>query len=82
MKKSICLLLALTLCLGIFAGCGNKNQEPETPKAEDDGIMKILLIGHSTGVDSAYMLPAVAKNEGVEKLVAFMKEFAFNNPKA
>lgn len=72
MKKSICLLLALALCLGIFAGCGNKKQEPETPKVEDDGIMKILLIGHSTGMDSAYMLPAIAKNEGVEKLVVGM----------
>ena len=71
MKRYACLLLALTLCLGIFAGCGN-NEQNETPKVEDDGIMKILLIGHSTGMDSAYMLPAIAKNEGVEKLVVGM----------
>lgn len=73
MKKLISLLLALALCAGIFSSCGTTTQnETEPPKVEDDGIMKILLIGHSTGMDSAYMLPAIAKNEGVEKLVVGM----------
>lgn len=77
MKKCMSLLLALTLCFVLFAGCTSNqenttNTQTEPPKVEDDGIMKILLIGHSTGMDSAYMLPAVAKNEGVEKLVVGM----------
>lgn len=71
MKRVITALLAFTLILGVFAGCGTKEAKT-SQKVEDDGIMKILLIGHSTGMDSAYMLPAVAKNEGVEKLVIGM----------
>lgn len=71
MKRVIIVLLIFTLVLGLFVGCGSK--ETDTPKnVEDDGVMKILMIGHSTGMDSAYMLPAVAKNEGVEKLVVGM----------
>lgn len=71
MKRLITAILAFTLILGLFAGCANKELDaPET--VEDDGIMKILLIGHSTGMDSAYMLPAIAKNEGMEKLVVGM----------
>ena len=71
MKKVITILLAFSLVFGIFAGCGNK-KETQKKKVKDDGIMKILMIGHSTGMDSAYMLPAIAKNEGVEKLVVGM----------
>lgn len=71
MKRIISLILCFILALSMLAGCG-KPAEEETPKVEDDGIMKILLIGHSTGMDSAYMLPAVAKNEGVENLVVGM----------
>ena len=71
MKRMIAMLLSFILLLGIFNGCGNKETKT-SQKVEDDGIMKILLIGHSTGMDSAYMLPAVAKNEGVEKLVVGM----------
>ena len=72
MKRLIALLLALTVCLGLLAACGKTEPQNEDPKVEDDGVMKILLIGHSTGVDSAYMLPAIAKNEGVENLVVGM----------
>ena len=61
MKKLIALLLAATLCLGLLAACGGTTEpeptEPETPKVEDDGVMKILLIGHS-------LFPDVVKNEG------------------
>lgn len=71
MKKLVIFLLSCTFLLSVFAGCGNKKQI-ETPKVEDDGIMKILVIGHSTSLDSAYQLPAIAKNEGVEKLVVGM----------
>ena len=73
MKRIVSLILCVILTLSMLAGCGKpQKEENETPKVEDDGVMKILLIGHSTGVDSAYMLPAVAKNEGVENLVVGM----------
>ena len=81
MKKALSLILSLLLCVGLFAGCTKTNtNEPtvetsynnETETQKDDGVMKILMIGHSTGMDSAHMLPAIAKNEGVEKLVVGM----------
>ena len=52
MKKYLAFLLALVLCFGLCA-CGGSGEEtppetqptePEAPKVEDDGIMKILLI--------------------------------------
>lgn len=82
MKRLLAMLLALTLAIGIFAGCGNKETAPTQPAkqeqkpneetqkpVEDDGIMKILLIGHSLGNDSSFMFPAIAKSEGEENLV-------------
>ena len=74
MKKYLALILALALCLGLCA-CGGSSAEDTTPteteqqKVEDDGIMKILLIGHSLGNDSSFMFPDVARNEGMENLV-------------
>lgn len=70
MKRLLSVLLALVLSVGIFAGCQKTETtepeptEPEIPKVEDDGVMKILLIGHSLGVDSIFMFPDVVKNEG------------------
>lgn len=72
MKKTFALLLALVICLSMFAACGGGEGKKKNEEVKDDGVMKILLIGHSTGMDSAYMLPAVAKNEGVENLVVGM----------
>ena len=76
MKRYLAFLLALVLCFGLCACGGNtaaedtQPTEPEQPKVEDDGIMKILLIGHSLGVDSAFLFPDVVKNEGgIDKLV-------------
>lgn len=73
MKKFLALLLALTLCCGALAGCNGENKPADDPApekiVEDDGVMKILLIGHSLGVDSAFMFPDVARNEGMENLV-------------
>lgn len=71
MKKLLALILALALCLGLCA-CGGSSAaedttptEPETPKVEDDGILKILVIGTSLGMDSVYLLPAIMEAEGV-----------------
>jgi len=75
MKKYLAFLLALVLCFGLCACGGNtaaedtQPTEPEQPKVEDDGIMKILLIGHSLGNDSSYMFPDVYRNEGNENLI-------------
>ena len=74
MKKLLALLLAAIMCLSLMTACGGTTEseptEPETPKVEDDGIMKILLIGHSLGNDSSFMFPDVVKNEGgFDKLV-------------
>ena len=69
MKKYLALLLALALCLGLCA-CGGSTAEdttptePEAPQVEDDGVLKILLICHSLGVDSVFMFPDVCRNEG------------------
>ena len=75
MKRLLAILLVLCLSAGLFAGCGEKEpqqpaqQENNLPPVEDDGVMKILLIGHSLGVDSAFMFPDICKSEGVENLV-------------
>ena len=70
MKKLLALGLVFLLILSMLSACGKEKKEE--PKEEDDGVMKILMIGHSTGMDSAYMLPAIAKSEGVENLVVGM----------
>lgn len=78
MKRLLAIFLVVCLSVGFFTGCGaNAPQQPaqqEThedtlPPVEDDGIMKILLIGHSLGVDSAFMFPDICKSEGVTDMV-------------
>lgn len=70
MKRFICLLLILSFALGMFAcgnaGTANNATEPSETKAavqKDDGVLKILLFGHSLGNDSIWMLPDVFTNE-------------------
>jgi len=36
---------------------------------QDDGVLKILMIGHSLGMDSTYFVPEVLKNETGENVV-------------
>lgn len=74
MKKIIALLLALVLCLGMFTACGNTEEPEKTtqPPTPDDGILRVLLIGHSLGNDSIWLLPTVAKNEGYKDMVIGM----------
>ena len=75
MKRLVCFLLATILCAGIWGGCQTGNA-PETtlgtttePTVQDDGVTRILMIGHSLGIDSTFLLPQVAINEGVDNLV-------------
>ena len=60
MKRIICVVLAMVMCLGLFAGCGTTEEdkpdmtaptEPEDTTAKDDGILRILVLGHSLGMD-------------------------------
>lgn len=70
MKHLACFFLAAVLCCGVLAGCQNDTPaETTTSTVQDDGVTRILMIGHSLGVDSTFLLPQVAKSEGVENLV-------------
>ena len=79
MKRLLSMLLVLVLSVGILGGCQEKaaptqtavqeNPEENLPPVEDDGVMKILLICHSLGVDSVFMFPDICKSEGVENMV-------------
>ena len=78
MKRLLSVLLAIVLSVGMLVGCqnnvspdqtGTQNTEENLPPVEDDGVMKILLICHSLGVDSVFMFPDICKSEGVENLV-------------
>ena len=79
MKRLLSMLLVLVLSVGILGGCQEKaastqpavqeNPEDNLPPVEDDGVMKILLICHSLGVDSVFMFPDICKSEGVENMV-------------
>lgn len=74
MKRLICLCLAAIQCCGALAGCQTPSA-PETtaattePVIQDDGMTRVLLIGHSFGNDSTFLLPQIAINEGVNNLV-------------
>lgn len=70
MKRLMCFLLAAILSCGVLAGCQNDAPtEAIGSTVHDDGVTRILMIGHSLGNDSAFLLPQVAKNEGVDNLV-------------
>lgn len=75
MKKLIALLLAALLCMSLLVACGGEKESTEdtqpTEEAvqKDDGILKILMIGHSLGNDSTFMVPEVFKAEGKTPMV-------------
>ena len=58
MKKILALCLSVLMLVSLFAGCAQQEQEQETtpteetPKVEDDGVMRILMIGGSLGFDT------------------------------
>jgi len=76
MIRMFALLLALVCLLGL-AACGNTEtpagtQPTETtaPKVEkDDGVLRVLMIGHSLGNDAMWMQPAVFQNEAPDTKV-------------
>lgn len=73
MKRLLCVFLAMILCVGMLAGCQNgTSQDTAATTTEatvpDDGMTRILLIGHSLGNDSTFLVPQIAKNEGIKDL--------------
>lgn len=74
MKRIIAMLLACILLLGLCA-CGNTETPAGTtaatePKVEkDDGVLRVLMIGHSLGNDAMWMQPAVFRNENPDMKV-------------
>lgn len=75
MKKLIALFLAITCLLGLCA-CGGNAETPAgttaatEPKVEkDDGVLRVLMIGHSLGNDAMWMQPAVFRNENPDMKV-------------
>lgn len=74
MKRLVCFLLAAGLSCSILTGCqaGGASDETQdiqqtgeaTQMIEEDGIVdKILVIGHSLGLDSSYYFPFAYKEE-------------------
>ena len=74
MKKVISVLLIFVLCFGMLSACANNaGGENTTEKLPpDDGVLRVLIIGHSLGNDSTWLLPQIAKNEGLDNLVVGM----------
>ena len=80
MKRFFALLLAMACLLGL-AACGNTAApaattaaatEPQStePKVEkDDGVLRVLMIGHSLGNDAMWMQPSVFMNEAPDMKV-------------
>ena len=77
MKRLICLLSACLMLLSLCA-CGDKTDTPAgttapvatEPKVEkDDGVLRVLMIGHSLGNDAMWMQPAVFMNENPDMKV-------------
>ena len=38
MKRFICLVLALVMCLGVFAACGGNGSEPTNPQNPNNSL--------------------------------------------
>lgn len=45
------------------------NNPYKVTEASDDGILKVLVVGHSTGMDPIYFVPEIAEANGVNMIV-------------
>lgn len=76
MKRLFALFLAIACLFGLVA-CGNTAAPAGTttaattePKVEkDDGVLRVLMIGHSLGNDAMWMQPSVFMNEAPDMKV-------------
>lgn len=77
MKRILALLLACMTLMGMLAACGNTATPGGTttaattePKVEkDDGVLRVLMIGHSLGNDTMWMQPSVFASEAPDMKV-------------
>ena len=79
MKRIVTFILACIMLLGLVACGGNTAQpagttaqptETTAPKVEkDDGVLRVLMIGHSLGNDAMWMQPSVFMNEAPDMKV-------------
>ena len=60
MKKTICMILALVLCIGLFAGCGGKTETPAAPAEKEEDIGNVNTGGGTTADSIATPPPAEA----------------------
>lgn len=72
LKKILSLFLAV-LMIASMGACGTAEQTPTTtqqtePAVQDDGVLKVLTLGHSLALNATNMLALVAAAEGYENL--------------
>ena len=48
MKKTISMMLAVVLCMGLFAGCGDKSKAPKEVTEIVEGVNNYLVENHKT----------------------------------
>ncbi len=71
MKRIVCFILTAALALGLLA-CGNTAgtvTETKPVVQKDDGVLRVLLFGHSLGNDAMWMLPEAFTNEAPDTKV-------------
>lgn len=72
MKRIIAFLLTVMLLCSMLAACGAEEKPEGTTQpqsAQDDGVTRVLLVGHSLGNDSLWLVPAVAQLQGIDNMV-------------
>ena len=69
MKKTIALLLALALCLGLLAGCGSTAKETVTPAPDETGPVTVesLKIAFSPYADADEIITSTQPLEDLLK---------------
>lgn len=74
MRKVLTVLLTASLLAGLLAGCGGETPpetqptEPTQPEVVDDGVLKVLTLGHSLAIDAGHMLALVCHAEGFKEV--------------
>lgn len=67
MKKALSLILALTLCIGLLAGCGNKTADPATPVDEGSDQLTIAWVASDMSDENLAYTTRVMEDYCAEK---------------